>query len=69
MFLGDDNCLGHLASAVETPTLTLFGTGNPDFSRPWGPRASSMEAPRRDLLRLDPEAVAGQLLALAARWR
>ena len=38
-FVGNDSGLGHLASAVGTPTLTVFGTGEPDRYRPWGEKA------------------------------
>lgn len=69
MFVGDDTPLGHLASAVDTPTLTLFGPGDPDFCRPWGPRATWMVAPGNDLRRLSAAAVAERLLAHAGRWQ
>ncbi len=36
VFVGNDSGLGHLASAVNTPTVTLFGIGQPDRYRPWG---------------------------------
>jgi len=35
-FVGNDSGLGHLASAAGIPTLTVFGTGEPDRYRPWG---------------------------------
>jgi heptosyltransferase-3 len=39
VFVGNDSGLGHLASAVAIPTLTLFGIGEPGRYRPWGSRA------------------------------
>ena len=60
-FVGNDSGLGHLAAAVGTPTLTLFGPGEPERYRPWGPRASWVEAPGRDLGQLRADAVADSL--------
>jgi heptosyltransferase-2/heptosyltransferase-3 len=35
--LGPDNGPLHLAAAVATPTVALFGPADPDEFRPWGP--------------------------------
>lgn len=40
VFVGNDSGLGHLAAAVATPTLTIFGPGRPDRYRPWGARST-----------------------------
>lgn len=39
LFIGNDSGLGHLASAVATPSLTLFGVGQPDRYHPWQEKA------------------------------
>lgn len=39
VFVGNDSGLGHMASGVDTPTVTLFGPGQPRVYRPWGKRA------------------------------
>ncbi len=52
IFVGNDSGLGHIASAVQIPTLTLFGVGNPDRYHPWGPKAAWILEPKRDLSRL-----------------
>lgn len=40
LFVGNDSGLGHLAGAVGTPTVVVFGPTDPDATRPWdGPRA------------------------------
>jgi len=39
LFIGNDSGLGHMASAVNIPTITLFGIGQPERYRPWGGRA------------------------------
>lgn len=45
LFLGNDSGLGHMAAAVDTPSFTLFGPGNPGRYHPWGPRAAWHAAP------------------------
>ena len=65
-FVGNDSGLGHLAAALDVPTLTVFGPGRPVRYRPWGPSARIVLAPGADLARLAPEAVADALLALLA---
>ena len=48
LFVGNDSGLMHIAAAVGTPTLGLFGPGQPDVYRPWGPRAAHIVAPRSE---------------------
>ncbi|MBI5041449.1 MAG: glycosyltransferase family 9 protein [Gammaproteobacteria bacterium] len=60
VFVGNDSGLGHLASAVGTPTLTLFGPGQPERYRPWGEHVRWLTSPENDLNRLGAEAVAGE---------
>ena len=54
----NDSGLGHMAAAVGTPTVTVFGPGDPERYRPWGPAAEVVVAPGRDLGRLAPGPVA-----------
>jgi len=65
-FIGNDSGPGHLAAAVGTPTLTLFGPGDPARYRPWGAGAAWLEAPGRDLDRLRADTVAAKLRAHTA---
>lgn len=66
LFLGNDSGLGHLAAAVGTPTLTLFGPGEPERYHPWGSRAQWLVAPDADLSKLAPAAVAAKVREMLA---
>ncbi len=37
LYVGNDSGMSHLASAVGTPTVTIFGPTDPDMYRPLGP--------------------------------
>lgn len=69
IFVGNDSGLGHMAAAVGTPTVTLFGPGDPERYRPWGPKAMVARAPDRDLQRLEPVHVAADIRAHLAALR
>lgn len=53
LYVGNDSGLMHIAAAVGTPTLGLFGPGYPEIYGPWGERARAVTGsiPRADLLR------------------
>ncbi len=57
LFVGNDSGLGHLASAVDTPTFTVFGVGEPNRYRPWGSKASWIQEYDSDINLIDSEAV------------
>lgn len=44
LFVGSDSGLGHVASAVATPTLTFFSNDKPERVLPWGNRAVWLSA-------------------------
>lgn len=48
LFVGSDSGLGHVASAVSTPTLTLFSVDSPVRVLPWGNRAGCLCAVNGD---------------------
>ena len=39
LYIGPDSGLGHIASAVKTPTISFFSLMKPDRYRPWGGKA------------------------------
>lgn len=43
-FVGNDSGLMHLAAALGTATVGLFGSSNPDWTRPLGPRVVALTA-------------------------
>jgi heptosyltransferase II len=76
--LANDSGTMHVAAALGRPVVGIFGSSNPAWTRPLGPRAVAMSNPvicspcyrsdcNRDfacMLGLAPEAVASRLLAL-----
>lgn len=61
LFIGNDSGLGHLASGVDTPTLTVFGPGQPARYHPWSANARWLVGAQRDLANV----AAAQVAALA----
>ncbi len=45
LYIGNDSGLMHMAAAVGTPTLGLFGPGNATRYGPWGPRTAVVRTP------------------------
>lgn len=64
VFVGNDSGLGHIAAAVGTPTLTVFGPGQPERYRPWGDKARWLVGADKDLQRLSVEVVAQEIRAI-----
>ena len=48
VYVGPDSGLGHIASAMGTPTVTLFGPLNPARYRPWGEKSQFVVGQDRD---------------------
>ncbi len=42
LFIGAESGVMHLAAAVGTPTVAVFGPGNPDAWSPWTPQSQSV---------------------------
>jgi heptosyltransferase III len=43
LFIGNDTGLMHIAAAMNTPTLGLFGPSRPEQYAPWGPHAAVVQ--------------------------
>ncbi|MEM7469378.1 MAG: glycosyltransferase family 9 protein [Pseudomonadota bacterium] len=63
-FVGNDSGIGHMAAALNVPSLTVFGEGEPDRYRPWGSHSEIVLAPNKQLDKLAPTVVAEALLTL-----
>jgi len=68
IYIGNDSGVTHLAAAVETPTVAIFGPTNP---RVWAPRGTHVEVvmppDRAALPALAPEQVLGAVRSLLSR--
>ena len=56
-FVGNDSGVGHMAAALNIPTMTVFGEGDPVRYRPWGDKAGIVLAPDKNLNALSAEKV------------
>ena len=63
LFIGNDSGLGHVASAVNTPSFTLFGPGHPERYHPWGALAAWYTAPDRNIASISVDVVVKQVNA------
>jgi heptosyltransferase-2 len=64
LFLGHDSGISHLAAAVETPCVLLFGPTDPTVWAPANARVHIVPAPESDLARLSIETVQQSVTAL-----
>lgn len=56
-FIGNDSGLGHIASAVSVPSLTLFGIGEPHRYHPWGEQATWLQGDNNEINSITVDAV------------
>lgn len=57
LFIGNDSGLGHIAAARDTPTLTLFGPGDPARYHPWNTQARWLQSDSGDIADVTVDAV------------
>jgi len=62
VFIGNDSGVTHLASAVETPVVALFGPTDPKVWAPRGPQVEIIEKPQIEEIEID------DVLAAARRY-
>ena len=48
LYIGPDSGLGHIASAVETPTISFFSHVKPEQYRPWGNKSECLSGAEND---------------------
>jgi len=48
LYIGPDSGLGHIASAVKTPTISFFSLMKPERYRPWGDKAVCLSGADND---------------------
>jgi ADP-heptose:LPS heptosyltransferase len=58
----------HLAAALGTPSLGLFGPTRAERNGPYGPHGRGLQSPDGTMAGLAPEAAVEAALALLARW-
>jgi len=64
LFVGNDSGLGHIAAATGTPTVTLFGPGDPERYHPWHPQARWIQSSTRNIEDITVDAVTAAVLAV-----
>jgi len=64
LFIGTDSGLGHMAAACNTPTLTVFGPGDPARYHPWHPQARWLQSDSGEIADVAVEAVTAAALEL-----
>jgi ADP-heptose:LPS heptosyltransferase len=64
LFIGNDSGLGHIASAVNVNTFTIFGPGEPNRYRPWGPKASWIQDKQKEIKKIKPKDIYKKIIDL-----
>jgi len=66
LFIGNDSGPGHLAAAAGTPTVTVFGPGEPVRYHPWHPQARWVQSTTGAVADVTVDAVTTQAMAVLA---
>ena len=64
LFIGNDSGLGHIASAVNVNTFTIFGPGEPHRYRPWGQKASWIQDKQKEIKKIKPKDIYKKIVKL-----
>ena len=57
IYIGPDSGVGHIASAVKTPTISFFSVDKPERCRPWGKPVVCLEGAHNDARNISVESV------------
>ena len=57
LYIGPDSGLGHIASAVKTPTISFFSVVSPKRYRPWGDKAACIVGANDDARKISVDEV------------
>ena len=63
LFTGNDSGPGHIAAAAGTPTVTLFGPGDPARYYPWHPQARWIQSSTGNIEDITVDAAAAEIKA------
>ena len=64
LFIGNDSGLGHIASAVNVNTFTIFGPGEPHRYRPWGEKARWIQDNQNEIKKIKPRDIYKKIVDL-----
>ena len=65
LYIGPDSGLGHIASAVKVPTVSLFGPVSPERFRPWGDMAICIRGENNDARNISVQEISSAVRSLA----
>ena len=63
LYIGPDSGLGHIASAVKTPTISFFSLMKPERYRPWGDKALCIRGSNNDARNITVDEVSAAVLS------
>jgi len=63
LYIGPDSGLGHIASAVKTPTISFFSLMKPDRYRPWGDKSICICGSANDARNISVDEVSAAILS------
>ena len=64
LFIGNDSGLGHIASAVNINTFTIFGPGEPHRYRPWGQKACWVQGKQKEIENIKPKDIYRKVIGI-----
>ena len=64
LFIGNDSGLGHIASALDINTFTIFGPGEPHRYRPWGQKARWFQDKQKEIKKIKPTDIYKKIIDL-----